>query len=253
MPEHGIQVAGDAEIRKRRFLMVVDSDSDSLSYLSVLLNRFNYPSFKATSAQEAIETAATAVPFLVVTSLHLPDMHGFDLMQQFKENLATSHIPIIAVSRQEDLNVRKRCLDMGAVGCIYHPVEAETLYRVVQVAVEKNPRSCMRVRTTKPVKVNDERHDTFYGAYTLDLSERGMFLRTVNSAPLNTALSLQIDLNGRIIPAVAEVLYSCKEGTGPYQEPGIGLKFSRIEPKDQEFLRIFIQNEVMRGIRPSNA
>lgn len=253
MSEPGMQVAADVESRQRRFLMVVDSDSDSLSYLSVLLNRFNYPSFKATSAQEAIETAATAVPFLVVTSLHLPDMHGFDLMQQFKENQATSQIPIIAVSRQEDLNVRKRCLDMGAVGCLYHPVEAETLYRVVQVAVEKNPRSCMRIRTTQPVKVNDERHDNFYGAYTLDMSERGMFLRTVNPAPLKTELTLQIDLNGRIIPAEAEVLYSCKDGTGPHREPGIGVRFSRIEPKDQEFLRRFIQDEVMRGIRPSNA
>lgn len=252
MAEHGMQAASDADDRKKRFLMVVDSDSDSLSYLSVLLHRFNYPSFKATSAQEAIETAATAVPFLMVTSLHLPDMHGFDLMQQFKESRKTSHIPIIAVSRQEDLNVRKRCLDLGAVGCLYHPVEAETLYRVVQVAVEKNPRSCMRVRTTQPVKVNDERHDTFYGAYTLDLSERGMFLRTVNPAPVQAALSLEIDLNGRVIPAEAEVLYACKEGAGPYHESGLGLRFSRIGSKDQEFLRKFIQNEVMRGIRPAN-
>lgn len=253
MADYSAGAASDADNRKDRFLMVVDNDSDSLSYLSVLLHRFNYPAYKAMSAQEALETAMTAMPFLVIMSLHLPDMPGFDFMQQLKDHPSTSHIPLIAVSRKEDAEARKRCLDLGAVGYLYHPVDAETLYRVVQVAVEKNPRSCMRVRTNQLVKVCDVRHDSIYDAHTLDLSERGMFLRTISLASVHARLSLQLDLDGRIIPTEAEVLYNCREGEGPYQEAGVGLKFNRIEPKDQEFLRKFIKAEVMRGITSGNA
>ena len=253
MTDHNALIASNMDNRKNRFLMVVESDSYYLSYLSVLLQRFNYPSFKAVTAKEAIETAATAVPFLVITSLHLPDMHGFDLIQKLKENPSTSSVPLIAVSNREDLAARKRCLELGAVGCLFHPVDAETLYRVVQVAVEKNPRAHMRVRTVQPVKVNDMRHDNLYGAYTLDLSERGMFLRTANPASIDSQLSLHLDLNGRVIPTEAQVLYCCKPGTGPYQEPGIGVRFTRIEPKDQEHIRAFIRSEVTRGIAPANA
>lgn len=253
LKNHKDQQVESFEDRKNRFMILVESDSYHLSYLSILLQRFNYPSFKAVTAKEALETAATAVPFLVMTSLHLPDMHGFELIQRFKENPATACVPLIALSNKEDMETRRRCLELGTVGCLYHPVEAEVLYRVVQVAVERNPRAYMRVRTVQPVKVNDKRHDSLYGAYTLDLSERGMFLRTANPASLNSVLSLHLDLNGRLIPTEGEVLYNCHAGAGPYQEAGIGVKFTKIEAKDQEHIRHFIRSEVTRGILPANA
>jgi CheY-like chemotaxis protein len=238
--------------RKSRFLMVVDSDADNLAYLCSLLQRFNYPSFSAATAQEAIETATTAVPLLIIVSLNLKDMDGYDFMQLLKEHPKTADVPLIAIHKQEAPNVRKRCLELGAVGCLYQPVSAETLYRVVQVAIEKNPRASLRVRTNQPVKVNDTRHDSLYGAYTLDLSEHGMFLRTVNPVSARSRLSLQLDLDGRLIAAEAEVLYNCKAGEEPYMEPGIGLKFTRIDPKDQERIRHFIMQEITQGIAGGN-
>lgn len=241
-------VTPNIQERKSRFLMVVDSDADSRSYLCSLLQRFNYPSFSAETAKDAIETATTAVPLLVVTSLHLKDMDGYDFIRLLKEHPKTADVPVIAVNKQEDLAVRKRCLDLGAVGCLYHPMSAEALYRIVQVAIEKNPRACMRIQTNQPVKVIDTRHDSLYGAYTLDLSEHGMFLRTVNPAVPNARLSLQLDLGGRLISTEAEVLYSCKAGEEPYKEPGIGLRFTRIDPRDQERIRHFIMQEVTRDI-----
>ncbi len=111
----------------------------------------------------------------------------------------------------------------------------------------------MRIRTVQPVKVNTMPDDGLYGAYTLDLSERGMFLRTVNPVPVHTRLSLQLNMDGRIIELEATVLYGCQAGGGPYCEPGLGLQVVRIAPKDQQFIRQFIRNEVTRGIAPGNA
>lgn len=65
--------------RVPRFILVVDSNAQGFSYTSLLLQRFNYQVFKAASGREALDTAATALPFLIIMSLHLPDMHGFDL------------------------------------------------------------------------------------------------------------------------------------------------------------------------------
>ncbi|MFA5073325.1 MAG: PilZ domain-containing protein [Nitrospirota bacterium] len=233
MPEQQLGSRSDVDARKNRFLMLVEHDSHELSYLSTLLQKFNYPSFKAVTAREALETVTAAVPFLVITSLELPDMHG---------------IPLIAVSKKEDAGIRQHCFDLGAVGCLYHPVDPETLYRIVQVAVEKNPRSCMRIRTVQPVKVNDTRHDSFYGAYTLDLSKKGMFLRTVHSAALHSQLLLELDLNEVVIPLEAEVLYCCHADEGPYKESGIGLKFTQIKPKDQDYIDQFIKEKIARGV-----
>lgn len=233
--------------------MVVDSNADNLSCLSALLDRFNYQFYRAASAGEALESATVAVPSLIITALGLTDMHGFELMRQLRQNPLTSQVPFIALNSHEDPDVKKRCLELGALGCLSLPLDAETLYRTVQVAVEKNPRSCMRIRTVQPVKVSNMPDDGFYGAYTLDLSERGMFLRTVNPVPVHTRLSLQVDVSGRIIELEATVLYGCQAGGGPYCEPGLGLQIVRIAPKDQQFIRQFIRNEVTRGIAPGNA
>ena len=48
----------------------------------------------------------------------------------------------------------------------------------------------MRIQTNHPVRVNDARRDSHFEAYTLDLSDRGMFLRITNPTAINTRLLL---------------------------------------------------------------
>jgi len=251
--EYRTNVTPSLHERKSRFLTVVDSDAESLAYLSMLLQRFNYPSISTTTAKETIEIVTTAVPLLMIISLNLKDMDSYDFIRLLKDDPKTSSVPLIAINKQEDAVVRKRCLDLGVVSCLYHPVSAESLYRVVQVSIEKNPRTGMRIQTNRPVRVNDVRNDGLFGAYTLDLSERGMFLRTMTPVAINTRLLLQIDLDGRLIITEAEVLYNCKAGEEPYKEPGVGLKFTRIDPKDQEYIRYCIMQEVTQGIAERKA
>ncbi|HUL00659.1 MAG TPA: response regulator [Nitrospirota bacterium] len=238
--------------RRSRFLLVVDSDANSLSYTSMLLHRFNYQIFKASTAEEALQMATVALPALVITALTLKGMSGFELMQQLREYPITDSIPFIALSRQDNLIVKRRCFELGAVDCLYHPVSPEMLYRAVQVAAEKTPRTSMRIRTSQPVQVTNMPLEGFEGAYALELSERGLFLRTMQLAVRDMRLSLQLDLNGQLIVTEAIVVYNCPAQAGPYHEPGLGLQFVQISKGDQERIRKFIMTEVMRDIVPDN-
>jgi CheY-like chemotaxis protein len=238
--------------RRSRFLLVVDSDPNSLSYTSLLLHRFNYQIFKAATAEEALQMATIALPALIITALALRGMSGFELMQQLKDYPVTASIPVIALSRQDDLIVKRRCFELGAVDCLYHPVSPDLLYRAVQLAAEKTPRTSMRIKTTQQVKVTNMQLESFEGAYTLELSERGLFLRTTNVAAKDMRLSLQIDLNGQIIVTEAVVVYNADANKGPHYEPGMGLQFVQIDPKDKERIRKFIAKEVMRGVAPGH-
>ena len=77
-----------------------------------------------------------------------------------------------------------------------------------------------------------------------------MYIRTLKPYAKNTLLFIRIALKGRSISAQAEVLYSHAFGEGPFGEPGMALKFVQITPQDQEQLRLFIREEVTRGIKP---
>lgn len=233
---------------KNHFILVVDEEDNNLSCICLLLNRFHYQILKATTDKQALATATGLVPSLVIVSLDLPGMTGFKLIRKLRNTSSTSHIPVVGLIKQDNRELKDRCLEHGAVGCLSQPIEAEILYRTVQKAIEKNPRSSMRVRAVLPVKVYGKQCDSLYGAYTLALSTGGMFLRTMNPVSENTQISLEFDLNGRSIVAETVVLYNCQARGGPCEESGIGLRFVDIAPKDQDIIRQFIHNEVTKGI-----
>jgi CheY-like chemotaxis protein len=242
----------DRSNRAAHCVLVVDDDQSNLSYLCTILERFDYQTLKAAGDKQALATATGLVPSLVMISLDLAGMTGFKLMRQLKNSPATAHIPFIGFIRQDSRELKDRCFEHGAVGYLCQPFEAEILYRNVQKAIEKNPRSSMRVKTVLPVKVYGNADDSLYGAYTLALSTGGLFLRTMNPVSINSEISLELDLHGKSIAAETVVVYNCQAGCGPDRETGIGLRFVDISARDQDIIRDFIKNEVMKNIPPGN-
>lgn len=253
MEKQGKKAVSDASDRKNRFLLVLDSDVNNLSYLSSILQRFDYHVFTATSAREAVDALTTIVPSLIITSLDVKDMDGLKLMQAIRKTRETAAVPFIAVTKQGDLVEETRSFLHGAADCLEQPVSADRLYRAVQTIVESAPRTSIRIRMLLPVKVISAPPGVPERLCTLDLSERGMFLSCPEPPDVNTRLNLLINLHGQRIPVDAAVLHSDQTGEGPYQEPGMGVAFVRIAPEDQELIRQFIASDIMRGIEPVDA
>jgi CheY-like chemotaxis protein len=239
-----------SEGRGNRMLLVVDSDPQNLLYVQMLLQGFEFRTNTARSAREAYALASTIIPSLILTAVDLKDMSGLNLMKSLRKSAKTTNIPFIVMRRQEEAVTSEMCFKAGAVDCLIKPISAELLYRAVQGATEDRPRAYMRIRTIQPVKVDTAPYDGRDGIYTLDLSERGIYLRTTKPAPENTRLHLQINLNGIIVPVETNVVYTCPPCKGPYSEPGMGLQFTQILPNDLELIRRFIKHEVVRGIVP---
>jgi CheY-like chemotaxis protein len=236
--------------RIKRTLLIVDSDTQNLVYLSMLLQRFDFQTHTAKTAREAFASATTTTPSLIITALGLTDMNGLHLIKLLRNHPKTANISFIALRSQEDTVGEQYCFNAGAVDCLAKPVSAELLYRAVQRALEDRPRATMRIRTIQPVQVDTAPFVGSKGLYTLDMSERGVFIRSVKSAPENTLLSLKINLNGLLIEAEARVIYTCPPHKGPYHEPGMGLQFTDLLPNDLGLLRNFIRSEVTRGLVP---
>jgi CheY-like chemotaxis protein len=232
---------------RRRFLLVVDSDIRSLFHSSTLLQRLQYSIWTAKSAEEAIEMATTAIPALIITAQCLNDMPGLELIQQLKQIDRIRSVPVIVLGQKIDATDERACLTAGAVTCLAAPVNAENLYRVIQVAVEPMPRMNIRIHTSLSVTINSETVQCRERECATVLSEYGVYVRTLDPYPLNAKLPIQIHLAGRAISADAVVIYSdqtCDE----HQEPGIGLQFELISSEDQEHIRKFIRHEITKGI-----
>jgi CheY-like chemotaxis protein len=242
-----------ANHKKKRLLMVVDSDTHNLAYTAALLKRLDYPIDTAKTAREAIDRATVMVPSLIITALELEDMRGLDFARSLKKNPGLAAVPFITLRRQGDLQGEKQSLELGACECLYSPVAPERLYLAIQTATEIKPRKNIRLKTNIPVKVDSSPGDGLRYSCTSDLSERGMFLHSAEPAPEKTRLSLQVNIECYQIPVEASVVYSYRTSGGKSFLPGMGLEFNGIASGDREIIRRFVRDEITRDIAPGNA
>jgi len=253
MLERGTNAAWNRQNRKGRFLLVVDSDSDHRYFISMLLQRFGYKTFTANTVKEALAMTAVTVPSLIFISTGLKDMNSIEFLQLLNHNPSTAYVPLIFMRKADDVIGEAQCFEQGAVDCLSKPVSVEQLYSVVQKTLELTPRAYLRIKTMLPVQAGEMPHECLDNAYTTDLSEGGMFVRTQKPASVNTRLSCQIHMFEQAIQIDAVVLYRNRASGGIYPESGMGLQFNRIAPKNQELIRRFIRNEITRGIPSAHA
>jgi len=233
-----------------RFAVVVDSDSNDLVYTAILLQRFEFLVCTARSAAEALEMTAVIPPILVVTSQDLQEVTGYDLVLRLRLDPRTSEVPVIALTHAGDLPTARRFRDAGVAACLEKPVQVEKLYTAVQAAVSK-PRKNLRIATALTVTVNGVLLSSSAGECATDISEHGLYIRTLKPAVKGSRLAITILIKNKIIPVETVVLYTYGHLQGLFKEPGMGLEFVRIAPEDRELIRQYIRGEITQGVSPS--
>ena len=92
-------------------VLAVDDEPRMLDFLRVSLQQRGLQVQEAQTGEEALERVRTDQPDLVLLDVGLPDMDGFDALQQLR---AASSVPVIMVTVRADEADRIRGLTLGA-------------------------------------------------------------------------------------------------------------------------------------------
>ena len=79
------------------------------------------------SGRAGIESATRDMPDIILLDLHLPDMHGDQVLSELKAEPATAAIPIIVLSADASRAVVHRLLASGALAYLTKPIELAEL------------------------------------------------------------------------------------------------------------------------------
>lgn len=116
--------------KKRPLLLLVEDNQDLIHFLQTCLQ----PAYRlaiAHDGREGIEKAYKFVPDLIVSDVMMPEMDGFELCQQLKQDTRTSHIPIMLLTARADQDSRLQGLEHGADAYLSKPFQkAELLLRI---------------------------------------------------------------------------------------------------------------------------
>ena len=117
-----------------RTVLLVDDDPRNIFALSSALERRGMNVLTATTGAEAIalveETPSLAI---VLMDIMMPEMDGYQTIEQIRRNKAYRRLPIIALTAKAMIGDREKCLLAGASDYLAKPVNTEQLLSALRM------------------------------------------------------------------------------------------------------------------------
>ena len=95
-------------------ILIVDDEDDIREFIGYNLRREGYEVYTATNGAEALEVVGSVRPHLILLDMMMPVMDGKKLCMHIKQNISTSHIPVIMLSAKTDSKDELDALKAGA-------------------------------------------------------------------------------------------------------------------------------------------
>ncbi len=113
-------------------ILIVDDDQDSLFLLAYQISLLVHCSVsKASDGQTALSLAAEQKPDLILLDVMLPDMDGFQVVRQLKQDPLTSQIPVVAVTAMARSLDEQLALQAGYDDYLRKPYDLESLEAMI--------------------------------------------------------------------------------------------------------------------------
>ena len=154
---------------------------------------------------------------------------------------------LVTIGQRPDDDTRERLRACGVQWALWEPYDESALRSVVSAAMSgglgENSRREARLPTTLLGRAFMGIHRKDVIIYTL--SAKGAFLETPSPYLTGSQITVEVALPGDSFVAKANVVYSkdAREA-GPAAQPnGMGVEFSKIDPRSEEKLRKFLEEQ----------
>jgi DNA-binding response OmpR family regulator len=132
-------------------ILMVDDEPSCLQVLNAALAGTDYQLICAVKAADALKLARERRPHLVLLDVMMPEMDGFAMCRQLREESATQDLAIIFLSSLQDSQDRTRGIELGAVDFITKPFDpAEVRARVRRQVELQEERRRLMTSTVSP-------------------------------------------------------------------------------------------------------
>jgi signal transduction histidine kinase/CheY-like chemotaxis protein len=125
-------------------ILIVDDDIRNIFSLTSVLESFGAEVMHAERGRDGIrileETPGIAIALI---DIMMPEMDGYETMQQIRERPMLADVPLVAVTAKAMKGDRQKCLDAGASDYIAKPVDIDLLLALLRVWIDRS-----RARTT---------------------------------------------------------------------------------------------------------
>lgn len=110
----------------RHTILVVEDNDDIRDYIAqILADRFTV--ITARNGYEGLQKVNEQMPTMVVSDIMMPELDGIEMCRAIKENMLTSHIPVILLTARDTISDKQQGYESGADSYITKPFTANLL------------------------------------------------------------------------------------------------------------------------------
>lgn len=122
----GDNVQQQTQTQNLPVLLVIDDDREVRKYIKDTLD-LKYRIIEAEDGTDGIKKAKAIIPDLIISDIKMPGVEGIDLCIRLKQNIKTSHIPIIVLTAYSSSEYKMKGLQKGVDAYITKPFNIDIL------------------------------------------------------------------------------------------------------------------------------
>lgn len=222
-------------------IVAVIASEDVFGEIEPLLSRTDLDVSHVRSGQHALTLAHKLAYDLILSQHPLADVGLKELLAGLRSSASASHVsPVLILTRETRLDSMAEFLDGVTVQACCIDVAPEQLERALVELVGLAIRVNARVLVEMEVGLEGGAKNRV--CQTVNLSESGLLIRSLQPPPLGEQIPMKLHLPDRFEPI--RVLGEVVRHTGPEEEVrGAGLRLLRVDAANEERLAAFIARE----------
>ena len=108
-------------------ILIADDDRLFLKIVSHMVERMGYTAITAEDGLSALEAIYAEKPDVALLDVVMPGLDGFEVVRRLRENIETTHLPVVLVTILSDRGSRIKGLSAGADEFLSKPVDETEL------------------------------------------------------------------------------------------------------------------------------
>ena len=134
----------------KRILLVVEDNRDICDYIVDSFSEI-FDVKTAENGEKGLSVAFNSIPDIIVSDIMMPVMNGMDMCKMLKEDVRTSHIPVILLTAKDSLQDKEEGYLIGADSYLTKPFSATLLHSRIQNLLDTRRKLAERFSSTSGI------------------------------------------------------------------------------------------------------
>jgi len=118
-------------------ILIVDDDRTTRKLLGLYLRSKGFEVTTAENGLDGLEKLGRESVNLIISDLNMPYMDGIEFVKAVRADIALSHLPILMVTTEGDVEERERAVAAGVNGYLTKPVTAEVVMQNIRLILKQ--------------------------------------------------------------------------------------------------------------------